>query len=215
MDSYHIPFGDSKKGLTEFEFGTLRNLEFQTLFTFQIEQVCFMSPHFDPIVINGVTQPYTVLHAHVARRQTQRTPRQKRNTSLQPLTSVENATANSGRETATLAEIRAGEIWHVNFGGRVGKRYALVLCSPYFARADVMVCPLTTQLKPRAKSRVRLNVPCASSDIQSEIKCEEIHTVPQSSMHRCIGKCPAATFIMAQQALARILFGQSVDIRVQ
>ena len=136
-------------------------------------------------------------------------PRQGRNKSRRQLISVDNTIIESGREIATPVEIHAGEIWHVSFGGRVGSRYALVLCAPHFARADVMVCPLTTQLKPRAKSRVRINTPFTSSDIQSEIKCEEIHTVPQSSMHRRIAKCPAATFILVQQVLAGILFGQT------
>jgi mRNA-degrading endonuclease toxin of MazEF toxin-antitoxin module len=108
------------------------------------------------------------------------------------------------------SEILAGDIWHVDFGGRVGERYALVLCVPHFAKADVMVCPLTTQLKPRAKSRVRLNIPCTTSARESEIKCEEIHTVPQTWMHRRIAKCPATTFHQAQRVLARMPFGKTM-----
>ena len=136
---------------------------------------------------------------------------------MQPATNVNTASqsrrartphAAKGRTHRHAMAIHAGDIWHVNFGGRVGERYALVLCAPNFARADVMVCPLTTQLKPHAPSRVRLDAPCTATSTESEIKCEEIHTVPQGSMHRRMGQCPAATFAQAQQVLARILFGQ-------
>ena len=119
--------------------------------------------------------------------------------------------AAKNKQSRQASAIQAGEIWHVNFGGRVGERYALVLCAPNFARADVMVCPLTTQLKPHAPSRVRLDAPCTATSTDSEIKCEEIHTVPQGSMHRRMGQCPAATFAQAQQVLARMLFGHALQ----
>lgn len=107
---------------------------------------------------------------------------------------------------------RRGEVWYVDFEPvrgheQGGHRPALVLSEDIFNRSPaqiVVVLPITTRERG-VSSHVRVDPPEGGLKRPSFVKCEDVRSVDQRRLTRCLGAVAADTMSEVEELLRLIL----------